>query len=267
MNIFDYTDYSPFISQTLKKRALVLGSMSEVAQSLGYKNSSLLSMIISGKRKPSVDFIHRFSRHFNLSIAEKNDLEAKLWGDDQTQERAKNLRRIYLDPSQCSGLTHWSFLFILNIMAIKGTIPDTKEMVRLIYRDRDRDRDKDKDKESDKNEETIKKVVKDILVLKFLKPDESGRLGPKGIFKISPDCDPLKEDILERQFIQLALEKMRDHKKQDRYVGGEMVNIEESRLEEARKEVSDFLLSFQKKYYHSGSGVMHRLNTQLIRLV
>lgn len=245
MNIFDYTDYSTYISETLKNRAIALGSMNEVANDLGYKKSSLISMIISGKRKPSMDFIHRFSEYFNLSISEKNDLESKLWGIDKD----KGLKQVYLETGLCQGLTHWLFLFILNLMSTKGTCPDTFALA----------------KEFNEDEKLLKKIVKDIHVLKILKPDESGRLGPKAIFKISPHSDLLKRKKIEVDFIKLVLKKVNGQKVDDHFIAGEMVNIDESRVEEAQKEVSDFLLSFQKKYYYSGPGVMHRLNAQLFK--
>jgi transcriptional regulator with XRE-family HTH domain len=249
MNIFDYTDYAPFINETLKKRAAVLGSMSEVAQSLGYKNSSLLSMIISGKRRPSVDFIQRFSDHFNLSIAEKNDLEEKLWGN-HLDKKEEGLEEIYLDANLCQGLTQWSFLYILNLLSLKGTPVDTKDLAEHL----------------DCEEDAVKKTIKDILVLRLLRQDESGRLGPKAIFKLSPKSDSFKKDMVESDFISLALRKLRNTRVRDFFMGGEIINIEESRLEEAQKELRDFMTSFQKKYYHNQPGVMHRLSMQLFRL-
>jgi len=245
MNIFDYTDYSTYIKETLMNRATALGSMNEVAHDLGYKKSSLISMIISGKRKPSVDFIHRFSEYFNLSISEKSDLESKLWGTENNQ----GIKTIFLDTALCQRLTHWSFLLILNLMALKGTSPDTKKMAIDLNED----------------EEFIKQIIKDILVLKVLKPNESGRLEPKAVYKLSPNCDTLKRNKIETNFIKLALSKLNKQSINDHFLAGEIINIEESRIEEARKEVSDFLLGFQKKYYHSEAGVMHRLNAQLFK--
>ena len=248
MNIFDYTDYAPFINETLKKRAIALGSMSEVALSLGYKNSSLLSMIISGKRKPSVDFVQRFSDHFNLSIAEKNDLEDKLWGNHLN--KTQGLNTIKLDANLCKGLTQWSFLYILNLMALKGTNLNAQEVAAHL----------------EKDEESVMKTIKDILVLRILKHDESGRLGPKAIFKLSETSDRFKLEMVEGDFITLALNKLKNTRFNDYFMKGEMINIEESRNEEAKKELKDFLTSFQKKYYHSEMGVMQRLNIQLFSL-
>jgi len=223
------------------------GNLSQIAKNMGYRSPSLVSMIINGKRKPSLDFIQRFSKEFELDAFEKEDLISHLSTTSKFQNTMK-LQKISFTNEELEQKA--DFLTLLNTISlskIELPLDSLRKKLNLQIKDDD---------------------IKRLKTLFSI----NGYLRKKGsLFSFHKTNDSLKALKLQVSFIELALTNLKPENILKNVFGQEQVLIKEEEVDKAKKELDNFLKYFVSKYHSYdeedfGPNELYQLNLQFFSL-
>lgn len=132
-DITNFTDARSLIATSfqLKKSRNPKFSLRAWARQLGYKNPSLLSDIICGRRSPSRDFLMKLSSHLMLSQdVQKRLLESASRATSRVRRRELTSSTFKLDLDDFRLIAEWYHLAILELFDLKTFKPDPRWIAR-----------------------------------------------------------------------------------------------------------------------------------------
>jgi uncharacterized protein (TIGR02147 family) len=269
-SVFDFTDYRNFLKSYLqrtreKKKEF---SLRLWARKLNLNGPSNLSMILTGSRHPGGDFTDRLIDYFRFSQQEEKYFKgliklAKATGDsEKTALLFKELKKLHpkkefrlLDADVFDVMANWYYFAIRELVATKSFKEDHSWISKRL--------------QGKVSVIEVKRALEKMLEFNILK-----RSGKNGKFmqteeEITTSTDIVSEALKQfhYQMMTLAQESLRKIPLEMREITGVTLNVNPSKLEQAKKLIREFRMSFSKIIGEENSGEeVFQLNIQFFPL-
>ncbi|MCF8059984.1 MAG: helix-turn-helix transcriptional regulator [Bacteriovoracaceae bacterium] len=201
-------------------------NLSQIAKKMGYASPSLISMVLRGKRKPSLDFIQRFCEEFELDTFEREKLISYLGRKLPSPKKNKPHRIEFTGEDLEERVEFLSLLNLLSLSSIEYPIEVLVKKLNLSI-----------------EEDKIKKLRTIFSIRGFLR--KKGTL-----FSFEKTKGSLKALKQQKHFIDMALSEQRIENVMNNFFGHEQLLIRESEKQKAQRELDNFLEYFVSKYHH-----------------
>jgi uncharacterized protein (TIGR02147 family) len=273
VTIFDFGDYRDYLKHRIAQpmgdtaprtsRRTAKPSLTRVAQRLGYPSSSLLSMILSGKRLPSEEFCESVANHWNLSTKESEylrllvQLERKRRSGQDLTLTYKNISRLargrsahVLNESEFASIYQWYYLVIKEMALMPGFTEDPEVISKRLRRKA--------------TTSQIRDALDVLLKLGVLERDsETGKMRhANGISETQNDIPSSAIRMHHRQMMHRALEALDEQSLETRTFSSVTLTVDPSRLPEVRSQIWDFIRHINAEFSSSPSGSVYQLNAQ-----
>jgi uncharacterized protein (TIGR02147 family) len=273
VTIFDFGDYRDYLKHriavpmgeaaTRKGRKTAKPSLTRVAQRLGYPSSSLLSMILSGKRLPSDEFCESIANHWKLSAKESEylrllvQLERKRRNGQDLSQTYKNIARLargrsayVLNESEFASMYQWYYLVIKEMVTMPGFVEDAEVISKKLRRKA--------------TASQIRDALDVLLKLGVLERDpETGKLRhANNLSETKNDVPSSAIRMHHRQMMHRALEALDEQSLEARTFSSVTLSVDQARLPELRAQIWDFIRHINAEFSSSNSTSVYQLNAQ-----
>lgn len=269
ISVFDFTDYRNFLKSFVQraqenKREF---SLRLWARKLGFQGPSGLSMILNGSRHPGGELLDRFIDYFHFTQQETKYFKSLVRlakADGNAEKRAalfKELQKFHpkkefrlLDADVFDAMANWYTFALRELVATK----DFKEDYQWIS--------KRLNKKVSSIE--IKKALKKMLDLCLLKRSEKEIKLLQADEEVTTTTDIASEALKQfhHQMMTRAQESLREVPVELREITGVTLNMNPSKMEQAKKLIREFRISFAKLMGESSAEEVYQLNIQFFPL-
>ncbi len=261
-NFQDYFKYrlkSEMHSSSGQKKS----SLEKLAKQLGYNSASSLSMIFTGERLPSNDFLDAIFEHWHLNGEESQYLRSivqleklKRKGKATTQvlarlDRFKKLTTTHkLSIKQFSVMSEWYHLVIKTLVSTADFIEDHNWIIKRLRKK--------------VTNSQITKSIETLLELGLIERDANGFLKHSShIIETSHELP--SEAIREHHkgMMQRAIEAIDEQDVLNRHFNSVTLKLDQKYLPEAKERILNFVKDFNSRYFTEGAEQVYQLNVQL----
>lgn len=268
ISVFDFEDYRSFLrakvdesfySPTGAKR----GSLERLAQKLGYKSPSSLSMILKGERIPSENLLNELLEHWGLPVAEKEycrvliQLEkARKKGKDCAPflARLKRLNKrgsgFQLSEHEFEHIRDWHYLVIKELAYTPEFQDDPLWISRKLRKKI--------------TPAQAKHALEVLEKLKVLRRDASGNLKPAvGFTESTHDVPSYAIRQHHKGMLQRAMEALDEQDVSQRHFGSLTLRLDPKRIPAIKAALLQFLKNFHAENESEDASAVYQLSLQL----
>ncbi len=265
--VFDFSDYRSFLRASQRKhpatkRAITL---EDWAKRLAYKSPRSIAMVIKGQRIPSRDLVEAFARDLSLDTARKRYFELLILRDKHEQEGTrldniqqelealnhKKLNHRMVDEKKFSAISDWHYLVLRTLV----DLPDFQENSQWIA----------KKLRNKITPEHARKAIDDLVRFGHLMRHQgTGELHIQTDTSLSTQSDTPSVAIRRHhaQMMQRAVESLSEQDVANREFISSTLQIERSKIGDAKSVLREFLDSFYKRFSSSKGNSVYQFSLQ-----
>lgn len=269
MSIFEFSDYKEFIKLQIERQLYTpsgrkKSNLSVLAKKLGYSSPSSLSMIVSGKRIPTDEICENMSAIWGLSLRERQYFRLlvqlqrkKQMGEDPApvvvllQKLVSKFEAPLFTDNDCIHVREWHYLVIKHMMEMKSFREDPLWISSTL-----------KKKITPAQVERTLDKLQEIGLIE--RDPQTKKLRPRHLsMQSTTDIPSAAIRAHHQQMLSRAIEAIEEIPADQRVFNSMTFNIEKSKLQQLRKQVSDFVDQIHNEYASTNADAVFQLNLQL----
>ena len=269
ISIFDFSNYRDF----LMKRGLPNGlyghtknNLAHLANELGYKSPSSLSMVLSGERFPSDEMVERLCGHFKMNGREKRymklliELDKKTKKNKDTKDILEQIEKasteknsLSIDLKQFSTISEWYYIAIKQLIDTPNFIEDEDWIYKRLRKK--------------VTPSQIRTALSHLQELNIVKRDHTSRLQVVSPGLITTNDVP--SSAIRRHHVGMlerASEAILEQPVEQRQINSTTLRIKLEDMSEAKRAIFDFLKEFASRFLDEEASDVYQFNIQLFQL-
>lgn len=269
ISIFDFSSYRDY----LMKRGLPHGlyghskyNLTFLANELGYKSPSSLSMVLKGERLPSDEMVERLAQYFKMTSREKRYFKLLIEFDkksrknkdtkdilEQIQKSSTEKNSFAIDLKQFSSISEWYYIALKQLIDTPNFIED-EEWIHKRLRKK-------------VTPSQIRTALTHLLELEIVKRDDKGQLQVVRPGLITTNDIP--SGAIKRHhygMLERASEAIFEQEVEERQINSTTLRIKNEDLTEAKRAIFDFLKEFAARFADDDAKEVYQFNIQLFML-
>ncbi len=270
MNEVTFSDFKDFFNYHIKKMGTSSNgekvlTLNELSKKIGYKSSSLLSMISTGKRLPSSDILEVLFEEWGIAQDERQiirlrlDIEKRIKKNRPAAGLIEKLEKIdrkskykTIDIAAFNSIREWYNLVLHMLVTAPNFKEDYTQISYLLKR-------KVTPREVRRGIETL---IKSGMLKRRTLTGELMNSQDEAPFETTHDI--FSEAIREhhRGMISRALESIDEDEIGERHLNGLTLKFDRERNAEAKKFILDFVKDFNDRFYDQDAENISQLNVQ-----
>ncbi len=255
---FKYRLQNEFVSAAGHKKS----NLEKLAKALGYNSASSLSMIFTGDRLPSNDFLDAISNHWKLSheedlylrnIVQLEKLKKKGKATKQVMERLGRFKKMNLSHklslNQFSMMRDWYHLVIQTLISSFDFREDHTWISRKLRRK--------------VSPAQIKKSIEILLELGVVQRNSEGLLEPV-LAEVETTHELASEAIREHHkgMMSRAIEAVDEQDVSARHFNSLTLKFDPVKMTQAKEKILNFVKDFNTEFDADDSNQIYQLNLQ-----
>lgn len=268
VSIFDFPDYRSYLRSKVAEgmyspSGIRQGNLDRLAEKLGYRSPSSLSMVLSGERPPSENLIQELSQHWRLPAAERDYLrllvqfeKAQKKGKDVTalsqrmqRLNKKNASLHRLAAAEFEYIKDWHFLVIRELVYTADFQADPHWISRRLRRKITLSQ--------------ARHALETLEQLGLLVRDDQGKLRPtKGFVETNHDIPSLAIRQHHKGMLQRAAEALDEQAVDKRQFGALTLRVDPARIPEVKEALLKTLKDFHAEFASTDANSVYQLSLQ-----
>lgn len=235
------------------------------AKNLGYKNPSLLSDVLSGRRRITSEIRLRLSRNLKhddqerdvfelicLAADAKSESERRIYFE-RTRQLNPALESLSLDLDRFITIKDWHHLTILEMIDLKEFTEDHAQIARILGNGVTRI--------------MVKDAIDRLIRLQLIKRDNQGILSrPHAHLNIGDNLPDSAVRDHHLQFIEKAKDAVTEQTVEERDISGSTISVRESDLPVLRELINKFHDDVHRLTAGPSADFVYRLNIQFFKV-
>ncbi len=266
-SLFDFQDYRAFLTKVMMPNGPYQqkgSNLSRWARRLGHSSPSLLSMVLKGDRTPSDELLEKLIEELKLTRPEGNYLRLRVKLErlekkgksnqeilneiDSLVKSVGKVRRQVIGLSAFESIAQWYCVVIKQLIAVGDFVEDADWVCRRL-------RQKVRPHQ-------VRKAIEHLLALGVIQRDLAGRL--EVVHAVSTPTEIPSPAIVQHHLGMLdrAREALEEQKVVERCFMGLTLRTDANKLNQVKKEISQFIEMMNEKYAVEDASSVYQLNVQ-----
>lgn len=272
LSVFDFEDYRDYLRKVLIPDGAYTQrgpNLSKWSKKLGHKSPSLLSMVLSGQRLPSEDFVESLIHVLKLNKGEADALRLKVKLErlskknssispellnefNLLRERVGKIKSKSYDLSQFESIAQWYVIAIKQLIATPDFFEDSEWISKRL--------------KNKVRPYQVKKAIEHLLHTGAVKRDEAGKLYVDHGIRVGNEVP--SEAIVQHHLGMLnqAQEAIRETSVEERSFNGLTFRIDAANVGQVKQDIQNFIQELNAKYSNDISRRVYQINVNLFEL-